>query len=134
MMGVAREIAAIQGVSMTPPVFSLPDVAGDIGAFASVTIEAPDHCPRYAARLLDRIVVAPSPHWLQDRLRSVGVRPINNLVDVTNFVMLETGQPLHAFDFDQLVRSSYRGSNGRGGGTVYHPGSKASPDCPTRCS
>jgi phenylalanyl-tRNA synthetase beta chain len=102
MMGVAREIAAIQGVSMTPPIFSLPDVAGDIGAFASVTIESPDHCPRYAARLLDRIVVAPSPHWLQDRLLSVGVRPINNLVDVTNFVMLETGQPLHAFDFDHL--------------------------------
>jgi phenylalanyl-tRNA synthetase beta chain len=68
----------------------------------SVTIEAPDHCPRYAARLLENIAVAPSPYWLQDRLRSVGVRPINNLVDITNFVMLETGQPLHAFDFDNL--------------------------------
>ena len=103
MMGVAREIAAIQGVSMTLPVFNLPDAEGDIDTFASVTIDAPDHCPRYAGRLLDRITVAPSPHWLQDRLRSVGVRPINNLVDVTNFVMLETGQPLHAFDFDNLA-------------------------------
>lgn len=103
MMGVAREIAAIQGVDVNPPVFSLPDTEGDISAFTSVTIEAPEHCPRYAARLLDHITVAPSPHWLQDRLRSVGVRPINNLVDVTNFVMLETGQPLHAFDFDNLA-------------------------------
>ena len=103
MMGVAREIAAIQGIQMNPPAFSLPDAEGDINAFASVTIDAPDHCPRYAARLLDGITVAPSPHWLQDRLRSVGVRPINNLVDVTNFVMLETGQPLHAFDFDNLA-------------------------------
>ena len=103
MMGVAREIAVIQGVKMNPPVFSLPDAQGDINAFTSVTIEAPDHCPRYAARLLEGITVAPSPPWLQDRLRSVGVRPINNLVDVTNFVMLETGQPLHAFDFDHLA-------------------------------
>jgi phenylalanyl-tRNA synthetase beta chain len=102
LMGVAREIAAIQGVSMNPPVFSLPDAQGDIKALTSVTIEAPDHCPRYAARLLENITVAPSPYWLQDRLRSVGVRPINNLVDITNFVMLETGQPLHAFDFDNL--------------------------------
>ncbi len=102
MMGVAREIAAIQGVQMNPPVFSLPDAQGDIKALTSVTIEAPDHCPRYAARLLEHITVAPSPYWLQDRLRSVGVRPINNLVDITNFVMLETGQPLHAFDFDNL--------------------------------
>lgn len=102
MMGVAREIAAIQGVKMNPPVFSLPEAHGDIRASTSVTIEAPDHCPRYAARLIDRITVAPSPDWLQDRLRSVGVRPINNVVDITNFVMLETGQPLHAFDFDHL--------------------------------
>ncbi len=103
MMGVAREIAAIQGLDLNPPVFSLPDADGDIRTHTSVTIEAPDHCPRYAARLLTDITVLPSPHWLQDRLRSVGVRPINNLVDVTNFVMLETGQPLHAFDFDNLA-------------------------------
>jgi phenylalanyl-tRNA synthetase beta chain len=102
MMGVAREIAAIQNVKMNPPVFSLPDAQGDIRALTSVTIEAPDHCPRYAARLINHVTVAPSPYWLQDRLRSVGVRPINNVVDVTNFVMLETGQPLHAFDFDHL--------------------------------
>ena len=103
MMGVAREIAAIQGVRMTLPEFKLPAAEGDIGAFTSVTVEAPDHCPRYSAQLLEGLTVAPSPYWLQQRLRSVGVRPINNLVDVTNFVMLETGQPLHAFDFDHLA-------------------------------
>jgi phenylalanyl-tRNA synthetase beta chain len=103
MMGVAREIAAIQDVKMKPPASRLPAAGGDVHALTSVTIEAPDHCPRYAARLLEEITVAPSPYWLQDRLRSVGVRPINNLVDVTNFVMLETGQPLHAFDFDHLA-------------------------------
>jgi len=105
MMGVAREIAAIQGVKMTPPAFSLPEAEDNIDDLTSVTIEAPDHCPRYAARLLEGVAVAPSPYWLQDRLRSVGVRPINNLVDVTNFVMLETGQPLHAFDFDNLAEN-----------------------------
>ncbi len=103
MLGVAREIAAIQGVKLQLPSFTLPDAEGDLSALASVTIEAPDHCPRYAARLLTDITVAPSPHWLQARLRSVGLRPINNLVDITNFVMLETGQPLHAFDFDNLA-------------------------------
>jgi phenylalanyl-tRNA synthetase beta chain len=103
MMGVAREIAAIHGVELSPPEFILPDGGGSIDELTSVTIEAPDHCPRYAARLLEGVTVAPSPNWLQDRLRSVGVRPINNLVDVTNFVMLETGQPLHAFDFDNLA-------------------------------
>ncbi|WP_246803927.1 phenylalanine--tRNA ligase subunit beta [Desulfosarcina cetonica] len=103
MIGVAREVAAIQGVEMKPPVFDLPETAGDINALTSVTIDAPDHCPRYAARLIEGVTVAPSPFWLQNRLRSVGVRPINNLVDLTNFVMLETGQPLHAFDFDHLA-------------------------------
>lgn len=103
MIGVAREIAAIQGVALNVPDVSLPDAHGNIDDLSSVTIEAPDHCPRYAARLLEDVTVAPSPYWLQERLRSVGVRPINNLVDVTNFVMLETGQPLHAFDFDNLA-------------------------------
>ncbi|PIE68041.1 MAG: phenylalanine--tRNA ligase subunit beta [Deltaproteobacteria bacterium] len=103
MIGVAREIAAFQGVGLNLPEFSLPAGEGAIDKLTSVTIEAPDLCPRYAARLLEGVAVAPSPHWLQDRLRSVGVRPINNLVDVTNFVMLETGQPLHAFDFDNLA-------------------------------
>jgi phenylalanyl-tRNA synthetase beta chain len=79
-------------------------VDGDppIHHLAAVTIDAPGHCPRYAARVVERVTVGPSPAWLQERLLSVGLRPINNIVDVTNFVMMEWGQPLHAFDLDRL--------------------------------
>ena len=101
--GVAREVAAFEGKRIRLPEISLPPGRGSIFERTSVTIEAPDHCPRYAARMLENIVVKPSPDWLQDRLRSVGLRPINNLVDATNFAMMETGQPLHAFDFDRLA-------------------------------
>jgi len=115
ILGIAREVNAIQKNGITFPDTHLPDASGDIFSLASVTIEAPDHCPRYAARVVEDITVAPSPFWLQDRLMSVGLRPINNIVDVTNFVMMETGQPLHAFDFDQLeenrivVREAHEG-------------------------
>lgn len=105
IIGIAREIAAIQGNTINRPEIQLPEGEGDIHACTSVTIDAPDHCPRYAARLITDITVAPSAFWLQDRLLSVGLRPINNLVDITNFVMLETGQPLHAFDFDRLAEN-----------------------------
>ena len=103
IIGIAREVAALQGTSLKRPEIQLPETEGDINEHTSVKVQAPDHCPRYAARLMTGIEVRPSPFWLQDRLRSVGLRPINNLVDVTNFVMLETGQPLHAFDFDNLA-------------------------------
>lgn len=103
ILGIAREIGAIQKNRPTYPDVKLPRSRGDISAITSITIEAPDHCPRYAARILEDITVAPSPVWLQDRLLSVGLRPINNIVDITNFVMMETGQPLHAFDFDLLA-------------------------------
>ena len=103
IIGIAREIAGIQKSTVKYPDFAITDTTNDIVKHTSVTIQAPDLCPRYAARLLDHIHIAPSPFWLQDRLNSVGLRPINNIVDVTNFVMMETGQPLHAFDFDQLA-------------------------------
>jgi len=102
IIGIAREVAGLQGSTLKRPDIQLPEGQGDINDYTSVVIQAPEHCPRYAARLMTDIQVGPSPFWLQDRLRSVGLRPINNLVDVTNFVMLETGQPLHAFDFEQL--------------------------------
>jgi phenylalanyl-tRNA synthetase beta chain len=102
LIGVAREIAAIQGSELRLPPIEMPAERGDIHAHTSVTVEDWEHCPRYTARLIEGITVGPSPHWLQDRLLGVGLRPINNLVDITNFVMMETGQPLHAFDFDRL--------------------------------
>ena len=105
ILGIAREIAAIQNTAITYPDIPVMEADGDIANHTSITIEAPEHCPRYAARLLTDIVVAPSPFWLQDRLNSVGLRPINNIVDVTNFVMMEMGQPLHAFDFDHLAEN-----------------------------
>jgi len=102
IIGIAREIAAIEKTKLRYPELNLPAAVDDIHRYTSVTINDPEHCPRYAARLLTDITIAPSPFWLQDRLNSVGMRPINNIVDVTNYVMMETGQPLHAFDFDRL--------------------------------
>jgi phenylalanyl-tRNA synthetase beta chain len=104
VLGIAREIAAIQKTRLKYPDYSLTDKTDTISTLTSVTIESPDHCPRYSARLVEGIVVKPSPFWMQDRLLSVGLRPINNIVDITNYVLMETGQPLHAFDFDQLAQ------------------------------
>ncbi|MBW2437785.1 MAG: phenylalanine--tRNA ligase subunit beta, partial [Deltaproteobacteria bacterium] len=105
VIGVAREIAAIQKNRLTYPDFELNDPEDRISQQTSIKIEAPNHCPRYVARLLEDIQIKPSPFWLQERLLSVGLRPINNIVDVTNFVLMETGQPLHAFDFDRLSQN-----------------------------
>ncbi len=105
IIGIAREIAAIQNTPLKYPDYSLSDKQDRISTLTSVKIQAPDHCPRYSARLVENIVVKPSPFWMQDRLLSVGLRPINNIVDITNYVLLETGQPLHAFDFDQLAQN-----------------------------
>ena len=105
ILGIAREVAGFTGTKIRRPAIALPETEDDINAHTSVIIEAPDHCPRYAARLVDNLSVKPSPYWLQDRLMSVGLRPINNLVDVSNFVMMETGQPLHTFDFDHLAEN-----------------------------
>jgi phenylalanyl-tRNA synthetase beta chain len=105
IIGTAREIGAIQKKPITYPDITLHDSGDDIRKLSSVTVEAPDLCPRYAARVVENITVAPSPFWLQNRLRSVGLRPINNIVDITNFVLMEYGQPLHAFDFDRLAEN-----------------------------
>jgi phenylalanyl-tRNA synthetase beta chain len=115
ILGIAREIAGFSRQPLRRPPIRLPESCGDIRTLTSVRVEAPDHCPRYAACLLDDITVAPSPFWLQDRLMSVGLRPISNLVDITNYILMETGQPLHAFDFDRLaenrivVRTAFEG-------------------------
>ncbi len=113
ILGVARETAAFQEplVKITPPDVTLPNdplVSLDINDVTKVEIIDPDLCPRYTAGFLYDVAVSPSPFWLQDRLESVGLTPINNIVDVTNFVMMETGQPLHAFDFDVLSKGRIR--------------------------
>lgn len=102
MAGVAREVAAVLGLSATRPA-SVPDESGVPAADAvSVTIEDPALCPRYTARLVRGVKVGPSPAWLAERVAAAGARPINNIVDVTNYVMFELGQPLHAFDAGTL--------------------------------
>jgi phenylalanyl-tRNA synthetase beta chain len=103
--GIAREVAALYGKKVIYPEISLPESLNDILDHTSVSILDPDLCPRYAAGLIFNITVMPSPFWLQDRLISLGLKPINNIVDITNFVMMETGQPLHAFDFDRLAEN-----------------------------
>ena len=102
IIGIAREVAALQKIKMTYPKIPHSESFDNITDYTSVTIIDPELCPRYAASLVFEVAVAPSPFWLQDRLLSVGLKPINNIVDITNFVMMETGQPLHAFDFDRL--------------------------------
>ncbi len=106
ILGIAREVAAICRTQVRYPEVPAPAAGGRrIEDLASVTIKDPDHCPRYAAALVTDISVRPSPFWLQQRLLSVGLRPINNIVDITNFVMMEYGQPLHAFDFNRLAEN-----------------------------
>jgi phenylalanyl-tRNA synthetase beta chain len=102
IIGTAREIAAIVKKERSRPDVTLPTSGKEIHERTSVTVEAPGLCPRYSARIIEDITIAPSPFWLQERLRSVGLRPINNIVDITNFVLMEYGQPLHAFDLDKL--------------------------------
>lgn len=103
VIGIAREVAALTGAHLRYPEIRLPEAGDSDDARPRVDIEAPDLCTRYAAGLVVDVAIGPSPFWLQDRLLSVGLKPISNVVDVTNFVMLETGQPLHAFDFDHLA-------------------------------
>lgn len=99
--GIAREIAGLTGSELKPLVDAVTPLTGKDAGF-TVNIEEPRLCRRYAARKLTGCRVAPSPAWLQQRLTAVGIRPINNIVDITNYVMLESGQPLHAFDFARL--------------------------------
>ncbi|MCB0882739.1 MAG: phenylalanine--tRNA ligase subunit beta [Thermoleophilia bacterium] len=103
--GVAREVHAVTGAPLAPLDDSDPPADGDgeVGDLVTLTVEAPDLCPRYMARAFTGVTVGPSPAWMQARLAAAGMRPISNVVDVTNYVMLLTGQPLHAFDLDRMA-------------------------------
>ncbi len=103
--GIAREVGSFTGGSLNPLVAEVTPLTGNNIDF-KVIIEAPDLCPRYTARKLTNVTIGPSPKWMQQRLTAVGMRPINNIVDITNYVMLESGQPLHAFDFTTLKDST----------------------------
>ena len=103
VIGVARELAAIYQRPLRLPEVQLETGERAVGELADITIEDPDLCPRYVGRVVEDIVLGESPLWLKTRLRAAGVRAISNVVDITNYVMLETGQPLHAFDLDLLA-------------------------------
>ena len=103
IIGLAREAAATFRKPFTPPVVTETGNAEDINDYVKVDVEATDLCSRYTARLVKNIKLAPSPKWMQRRLASAGIRPINNIVDITNYVMEEYGQPMHAYDYDTLA-------------------------------
>jgi len=102
VLGLAREIAALTGRRLLRQRVSAPDTDGSTAELVAISIEDAHLCRRYAGRIIDKVQIGPSPAWMQSRLRAVGMRPINNIVDITNYVMMERGQPLHAFDYERL--------------------------------
>lgn len=115
ILGIAHEVGAIIGQPVTEPDYSYPEDGDSIEDQVTIEIADPDLCYRYTASLVRGISIGPSPRWMQDALVKAGQRPINNVVDITNYVMLEYGQPLHAFDFDKcrdatiIVRAAREG-------------------------
>ncbi|MGM9985658.1 MAG: phenylalanine--tRNA ligase subunit beta [Bacillaceae bacterium] len=102
MLGVAYEVAAILGGEVKKPEISYKEGNGTTSDYISIRVEAPKENPLYIAKVVKNVEIKESPLWLQARLMAAGVRPINNIVDVTNYVLMEYGQPLHAFDYDKL--------------------------------
>ena len=115
VVGIAREVAATFHKEFKPPVVTSTGNDEDVNDYIKVKVENTDLCPRYCARVVKNIKIGPSPKWMQRRLSSVGIRPINNLVDITNYVMEEYGQPMHAYDLDTIaghqiiVRNAHKG-------------------------
>ncbi|MEG0019040.1 MAG: phenylalanine--tRNA ligase subunit beta [Oscillospiraceae bacterium] len=105
VLGIAREAAVTFNVPFTPPVATLPKGTGDINELLSVKVTDDKHCLRYCAGMIKNVRVKPSPRWLREKLRLCGVRPINNIVDITNYVMLLYGHPMHAFDYKYVQGS-----------------------------
>ncbi len=117
VIGLARETAASFERALHIPTPKVTEAGGDIADYLTVKIDAPTLCPRYTARVVKNVKIEPSPLWMRMRLRAAGVRPINNIVDITNYVMLEYGQPMHAFDYACIdgsaitVRTATAGEN-----------------------
>ena len=102
ILGIAREAAATLNKELKKPKMQFSEVSGDANAYASVEIQDPDLCARYMGKIIKNVKVGPSPKWMQKKLIAGGVRPINNIVDITNYIMIEMGQPMHAFDVNTL--------------------------------
>ena len=118
VIGIAREIAAITGNALKIPVIQFLNTESEpIHGLLNVRNDEPELCPRYTARIVRKVKVGPSPDWLKSSLEKVGIRSINNVVDITNYVMLESGQPLHAFDYHLVGQASRlsQTENGKGG-------------------
>ena len=112
LLGVAYEVAAIAGTSVREPALDYPEDGPPIDEQVAVEVWDADLCPRYVGSLVTGLTVGPSPQWMQDRLLRAGMRPINNVVDVTNYIMLEFGQPLHAFDYHRVKERKGHRSTG----------------------
>ena len=114
VIGIAREVSALTGGRFKYPDISVKESDGDINSLISVAVEDPQLCPRYTARIIRDVKIKPSPSWLEKKIIAVGIRPINNIVDVTNYILWEMGQPLHAFDYECIkgkkiiVRNAYK--------------------------
>ena len=102
MVGLSREFAVLDKTEATFPAVTVQEEGPSIEGRLSISIEDTELCSRFMGRLIENVTVQKSPLWLQNRLRNCGIRPINNVVDVTNYVMLELGQPMHAYDYDHL--------------------------------
>ncbi len=135
MTGVAREVGAVTGKAVREPRFAVTETSGTVASdLVSVAIEDAGLCSRYTARVIRNVKIGPSPAWLAERVTAAGARPINNVVDITNYVMFELGQPLHAFDLGTItaedgrprsscVRTGRRGAeNARRAGARAHDG------------
>jgi len=113
--GVSREAAVTMGTKFTPPEIKVETVPGKMEDFVHIDVQDTDLCPRYCARIIKNVKIGPSPMWMRKALHAAGVRAINNIVDITNYVMLETGHPMHAFDMAKvkdahiIVRRAYEG-------------------------
>jgi phenylalanyl-tRNA synthetase beta chain len=103
-IGVARELAAATGRELKMPVVQLDESDRDVNEICTVEIAEPDLCGRYTARIIEGVTVGPSPEWMKSRLEAVGMRSVNNVVDATNYAMMETGQPPHAFDYAKIAQ------------------------------
>lgn len=102
VIGIAREAAATFQKPFYPPVVEVKGNSEDVNDYVKVTVEDKELCPRYCARMVKNVKIGPSPKWMQRCLAANGIRPINNLVDITNYVMEEFGQPMHAYDMDTI--------------------------------